>query len=628
MNNKLKILVADNNPKALKYTAQFLQGQGYDVMVANSREEAEHALNNNHLHLAILDMRLNNDEDEKDRSGIYLAQVCNRLLPKIINTKFPSYQATIDALQIDKHSLPPAVAFVNKIDGLETLLEAVKQSIHEHIHINWSLQITFNNYLSFAQLLERIGYTPMASYFSDRLYEVEDLMRKLFLDAVQVTVDRVVKQRPEYVLICVYVHRQDQKEAGYMVALGHHEKIKEKWERYQTAVNTSTRINRTHTTYTTNLGAIAYQLLDGDIIHASNLADYYFLNGGQNAYQAVEYLLTKQFPAWHHTGKNHQPVSSVHDFYLQTETTQDTTHLLSKLCEELTITELGHWRYENQQIMVNLPPNGEITFANPFASLPDPTENLLWGVVHGAVDCESIQILPTQQAILIDFAQVQIAPILHDYTSLEVHILCYLTQPNTPQRTLQILTELATIKEVSQPIITEDPLLSLLLLVRHHTCKNLNCSRLTYLIHIIYNLRRLLLTYNTKRHYDPRTLAPYAIALLAAGFWVAQLTLTKESREKETQPFLFDIQNQHVIIHGKSIELTPQEYKLLSYMVAHENKLCTKKQLIEEGLGDGYDPLDPEQARLTSAISRLRQKIGLQFIQTVRGHGYKFIRKP
>ena len=64
MTEKL-ILFADNDPDFLQTRAEFLQNEGYEVLFAYSPMEAEQLLNACSIHLAILDIRLSDDDDEK-----------------------------------------------------------------------------------------------------------------------------------------------------------------------------------------------------------------------------------------------------------------------------------------------------------------------------------------------------------------------------------------------------------------------------------------------------------------------------------------------------------------------------------------------------------------------------------
>jgi CheY-like chemotaxis protein len=124
-----KILLADNDPKFLKERKDFLEGEGYQVYPAGTLTEARKLLEQGHIDLAVLDLRLENDNDERDLSGLTLARTVSPSVPKIILTKFPTYQAVRDALGASADGLPPVVEFIAKQEGTETFLQAVRNAL-------------------------------------------------------------------------------------------------------------------------------------------------------------------------------------------------------------------------------------------------------------------------------------------------------------------------------------------------------------------------------------------------------------------------------------------------------------------------------------------------------------------
>ena len=71
----ITILVVDNDHDSRNSLAkQFLERKGYWVLYANGPEIAEEILSNNLVHLAIVDVRLRNDDDSTDRSGLSLCE--------------------------------------------------------------------------------------------------------------------------------------------------------------------------------------------------------------------------------------------------------------------------------------------------------------------------------------------------------------------------------------------------------------------------------------------------------------------------------------------------------------------------------------------------------------------------
>jgi predicted nucleotide-binding protein len=126
---KATILFADNDPDFLKTRAEFLEQQGYLVVPATSVTEARRKLEIGGIDLAILDIRLESDDDEKDISGLVLAKEVARSVPKIILTGFPSYEYVREALRPQLNGLPATVDFVAKQEGPETMLAAVRRAL-------------------------------------------------------------------------------------------------------------------------------------------------------------------------------------------------------------------------------------------------------------------------------------------------------------------------------------------------------------------------------------------------------------------------------------------------------------------------------------------------------------------
>lgn len=127
---KATILFADNDPDFLKIRKEFLEKEGYAVIPATNPVEAGRILEQWQVNLAVLDIRLVNDDDEKDLSGLTLAkEEAYRTVPKIILTKFPTYEAVREALGPALHGLPPAVDFVAKQEGPEALSRAVGKAL-------------------------------------------------------------------------------------------------------------------------------------------------------------------------------------------------------------------------------------------------------------------------------------------------------------------------------------------------------------------------------------------------------------------------------------------------------------------------------------------------------------------
>lgn len=123
------ILIADNNREFLNTISWFLEQEEYRVLVVDNREAAREVLERNVADLAIIDIRLANDRDEKDLSGLDLARTARTTTPKIIYSEFPTYEAARIALGPRINGLPPAVDFVGKDEGPQALLTAIRNGL-------------------------------------------------------------------------------------------------------------------------------------------------------------------------------------------------------------------------------------------------------------------------------------------------------------------------------------------------------------------------------------------------------------------------------------------------------------------------------------------------------------------
>lgn len=88
----------------------------------------------------------------------------------------------------------------------------------------------------------------------------------------------------------------------------------------------------------------------------------------------------------------------------------------------------------------------------------------------------------------------------------------------------------------------------------------------------------------------------------------------------ERGPICFDIRRGVVMIDGMPVELTAQELAVLSYLVHHAGRLISRTELSEHIYE--YDG-DRDSNTIAVFVTRLRKKLGHDFIETIRGRGYR-----
>lgn len=104
-----------------------------------------------------------------------------------------------------------------------------------------------------------------------------------------------------------------------------------------------------------------------------------------------------------------------------------------------------------------------------------------------------------------------------------------------------------------------------------------------------------------------------------------------ESCELVYNNFVLDTKSRRVVFNGRTIEITPLEYRLLRYLITHQGKVVSKENIITNVWG--YNPKNLKepmyQNLIEAAICRLRKKIEFdpthaRYLHTIWGIGYQF----
>ena len=101
-----------------------------------------------------------------------------------------------------------------------------------------------------------------------------------------------------------------------------------------------------------------------------------------------------------------------------------------------------------------------------------------------------------------------------------------------------------------------------------------------------------------------------ALLRRAAGHATSELTCG---------PVVLDTRAGRIFVHGNAVKLTSHEFRLLSYLMHHAGRVVSRSELVEHLYDQDFDR---DSNTIEVFIGRLRKKLGIDIIQTLRGLGY------
>ena len=437
------VLLADNNRHFLETRAEFLTQAGYDVITALTLQDAERVLGEGRVQGAILDMRLENDDDPKDESGLTLAKKSDyRLIPKILLTRYPTYEIVREALSADGAGLPPVVDFVAKQEGPEALISALKRLFSLHVHDNPSLVIQFadGELASFSNLAILLEPALSGEQMSSRAAELTNLFRQLFYGKTEVKIERLLWWDEGRAAFLAFTFAPG-KAQPQVVVCGRSELIVEEARRRQDYAPDAPDGNGTtlvKTCETMRFAVTAYALAGMTMEANFTLAGLYREHPEETFNAALDTLFEKTLPAWQQEKTVADEAQSIADLYC--EALGVSQHLLSAPEVRRRIRtvaqqapRLGAKIEENDGALTLRLAQGAFTYPHP-AAFPDSTSKRpLLVNTPGHLSGENILADGAGHVWLTDFARAGLRPLLWNYTSLEAIIRFDWAEPNSIQ---------------------------------------------------------------------------------------------------------------------------------------------------------------------------------------------------
>lgn len=84
-------------------------------------------------------------------------------------------------------------------------------------------------------------------------------------------------------------------------------------------------------------------------------------------------------------------------------------------------------------------------------------------------------------------------------------------------------------------------------------------------------------------------------------------------------PLMLDTKAARVTVNGKAVKLTSLEFRLLSYLMHHKGRVVSRAELVDHLYDQDFDR---DSNTIEVFVGRLRKKLGVDVLRTIRGLGY------
>ncbi len=649
---KKTILFMDNNLNFLAVHARLLEQAGYQVLMASTVSEASIILSSKHVHIAILDIRMEVDEAEEDIGGLVLAQDERyRSMPKIILTAHPSYEHAREALGQTLDGLAPAVKFIGKGEGPEAMFQAVQEVFQEYLHLNWDLTIHWRNNNSFFMLANLIDSQLDDDNLPDRMGELEDLFRKLFYENTQITIYQLLFQETGQVILQGFAYTEQGGEKQFILSVGQRQQIYQENNHYDQSVPKGIGPGSTvkeKTEETVHYGATIYTVVDGDLERIKTFREFYQNKSTDMIQVAIDELFHNTLAPWYRNGKHLKKVELNDLFRCEMILQAELEARVETLCQEALANDLARFDYSPHQLTFYLPESSPVTLQNPITYLYQERigfdQPIVCGTIHGRLNIDNVLVNRIGKTWLVYFTQVGQGPLLRDFVSLEAALKLELLETLDIATRYDLEQRLLAVSNLAQAIDTQDldleaqKILQAVQRIRYLASTIIDQDLNVYLAGLFFSTLAYLIRYDPKIRYIRRELIPYLHSLLTAALLCQRLTPPpprEDLPQQALQSLWIDETNKEVWVEGRSVPLSSQEFELLRYLYHRSGQLSSRTAIAEQVFGVTFEADVSEmekgrieEGRINSTMSRLRKKLEPnpkhpKYIIVIRGEGYR-----
>jgi DNA-binding response OmpR family regulator len=654
----MKILLADNDADFLDTRAEFLSNAGYQVLKAGTLEEAQRILAEEYIHLAILDIRLVDDDDGKDVSGLMLAQdPAYQHITKIVFTNFPNFEDTRASMKPSKSGPAPAVNYLAKVEGPGAMIREVREALKEHVRINPDLRIRWQQregVYSFAQLVGIIAPETENGKLAKRVNELEDLFRRLFCTYEQITLSRILWQKHSQVALGIYAYAHNHEEQ-FVVVCGERQVIQTSLDNITEYALNLGQTQVQFTEKTMHFAAMALSLNGVELETLQNFATFYRENTGQTAKRCLDVLVQTTLSPWmQRTQWIDSQVHIVEHFRERWGLAESVyppstfDNALQTLAQRALLHNIVELTVTPEQLIFSFPGGQRATYPNPGKLLYlDGSIPFSWkGVCEtaaGDLDVQTILVEPSGQTWITDLRHTPVMPAGYNLAQFETNLRFSLIPTDNFQTLWNFETQLLDATLHGQTLRVGDvepPYHKALTLIQglRQAAKHVANDSVAYQINLFLGALAYFVTYHSDWAYTRAEIAHFLHTILFAAMIYDSLDKLdpgdlSASQSQRCPQLRVDAQNREVWVGNHQVMVSQTEFDLLLYLYQRAGQLCRREDIVKDVFRLPDSSAGDQASLINTNIGRLRKKVEFdtcspRYIETVWGQGYKLIVQP
>ncbi len=436
--NDGKILVIDDLADWRGMIGGLLQDAGYDVQSAADADEAMRLLRQQPYHVAIIDLRLD-EEDENNQEGLVLAERMNAYLPELailILTGHADIPAVKYALQPRADGTRIAFDFLEKHE-ISKLLPSIENAFINAARVNPQLDISLDSILSWSKLQNDIECLQPLNLEMARL-EIIDLLQRIFHEAERIEIKAMNGggHSSGAVVLATPIMRNIA-QTDVVIKFNNREKAEQESRNYdgfvENYVGGARRTQRLDFRATAKLGGIAYSFVGAKATEFQRFSQAYASKDTVSIRAILDNLFKETCYTWYtNTLKpnSFQSLSAGYKEWLRLDTAKLTT-TLSEMVERTVVSKLSFTNPHRPNLSDILLEERGVKLTNP-----RPLSQAAFAYsgpycfTHGDLHEGNILVDSHNQTWLIDFYHTGPGHPVRDFAMLESAIKFFLQQSN------------------------------------------------------------------------------------------------------------------------------------------------------------------------------------------------------